>query len=386
MPELKPGWRRVRFGDVVRLVRETCKDPLGQGIDRYIGLEHIEPGDLRVRSWGDIGDGTTFTSRVRAGQVLFGKRRAYQRKVAVADFDAVCSGDIYAFESADPKTLLPDLLPFLCRSDAFFEHAVGTSAGSLSPRTSWSSLSDYKFALPPIDQQRRVAQQLRATRTVMDALADAATTAQALDQALLKETFSAELRAAPAVRLADVSERITDGTHQPPGFTNSGVPFLLVGNVSGGRVDWPGVDRWVSESTYASLTRGFRPRRGDVLYTLVGFTLGVPVLVDWDDPFVFQRHIGVIRPDSRRLDPRFLKHFLRSPAAEQQDRKLEEGGRQKTISLTSLREYRLPLPPLARQTLLANRLDGIEQQREVLTARRDAATSVAAALSLEAPE
>ena len=151
MANLKPGWRRVKFGDVVRLHKETCKNPTAEGIDRYIGLEHLEPGDLRIRSWGDVSDGTTFTSRVRPGQVLFGKRRAYQRKVAVADFDAVCSGDIYVFESANPERLLPDLLPFLCQTDSFFEHAVGTSAGSLSPRTNWTSLAEYEFALPPMN-------------------------------------------------------------------------------------------------------------------------------------------------------------------------------------------------------------------------------------------
>ena len=114
MTDLKPGWQRVKFGEVVRLNKETCKDPVAAGINRVIGLEHLEPGDLRVRSWADVADGTTFSNRVRPGQVLFGKRRAYQRKVAVADFDAICSGDIYVFESADPKRLLPDLLPVIC--------------------------------------------------------------------------------------------------------------------------------------------------------------------------------------------------------------------------------------------------------------------------------
>lgn len=116
MTELKPGWQRVKFGDVVRLNKETCTDPEAEGIERVIGLEHLEPGGLRIRSWADAGDGTTFTNRVRTAQVLFGKRRAYQRKVAVADFDAVCSGDIYVFESADSKRLLPELLPFICQA------------------------------------------------------------------------------------------------------------------------------------------------------------------------------------------------------------------------------------------------------------------------------
>ena len=138
---LKPGWTRVAFGDVVRLSRERAPDPEAAGFTRCVGLEHIDPGDLTIRRWGSVSDGTTFTNVFRPGQVLFGKRRAYLRKVAVPDFSGVCSGDIYVFESKDDRHLLPDLLPFICQTDGFFEHAVGTSAGSLSPRTNWQALA-----------------------------------------------------------------------------------------------------------------------------------------------------------------------------------------------------------------------------------------------------
>ena len=93
--------------------------------------------------------------------MLFGKRRAYQRKVAVAEFDAVVSGDIYVLASKNDR-LLPELLPFLCMSERFFQHAVGTSAGSLSPRTNWISLASFQFDLPPLDQQSRIAEILWA--------------------------------------------------------------------------------------------------------------------------------------------------------------------------------------------------------------------------------
>ena len=115
MPEpttYKAGWTTVALGDVVRLSMERSSNPESDGFERFVGLEHIEPGDLRVRRWGDIADGTTFTTVFRPGQVLFGKRRAYQRKVAVAEFSGVCSGDIYVLEPKG-KDLLPDLLPFI---------------------------------------------------------------------------------------------------------------------------------------------------------------------------------------------------------------------------------------------------------------------------------
>ena len=150
-------WQRVRFGDVVENVNETERNPQEAGIERFIGLEHLEPGSLHIRTWGNVADGTTFNRRCRPGQVLFGKRRAYQRKVAVAEFDAVVSGDIYVFA---PKVdrLLSELLPFLCMSERFFKFAVETSAGSLSPRTNWSSLTGFEFDLPTLAQQRRIAE------------------------------------------------------------------------------------------------------------------------------------------------------------------------------------------------------------------------------------
>ena len=163
MPEvaLKKGWTRVVFGDVVKLRGERSSNPEEDGFERFVGLEHIDPGDLKIRRWGDIADGTTFTSVFRPGHVLFGKRRAYQRKVGVADFSGVCSGDIYVLEPKNAH-LLPELLPFICQTDGFFEHAVGTSAGSLSPRTKWESLAAYEFALPPLEEQGRIARALQS--------------------------------------------------------------------------------------------------------------------------------------------------------------------------------------------------------------------------------
>ncbi len=151
----------VTFGDVVRNVDESIRDPQNSGLERYVGLEHIDPESLHIQRWGLIAEGTSFTRRFRKGQVLFGKRRAYQRKVAVAEFDGLCSSDILVFQPKDDR-LLPELLPFICQSDGFFEHALDTSAGSLSPRTKFKELARYEFPLPPLDEQRRIAEILWA--------------------------------------------------------------------------------------------------------------------------------------------------------------------------------------------------------------------------------
>ena len=171
---LKSGWTRVAFGDVVRLSNERSPNPETAGVERYVGLEHLYPGELTIRRWGAVAAGITFTSVFRPGHVLFGKRRAYQRKVAVPDFSGVCSGDIYVFESKDEDYLLPELLPFVCQTEAFFQHAIGTSAGSLSPRTNWQNLATYEFVLPPLDEQRRMASLLIRIEATSRALQEGA--------------------------------------------------------------------------------------------------------------------------------------------------------------------------------------------------------------------
>ncbi len=185
-------WPKVKFGDVVRLSKERSSDPLSDGYERYIGLEHIDPEDLRVRRWGNVADGVTFTSVFKPGQVLFGKRRAYQRKVAVADFAGVCSGDIYVLESKDPQELLPELLPFICQTEAFFQHAVGTSAGSLSPRTNWTSIADFEFVLPPLEEQTRLVNLMSASNALIEEFFAAHQSLTTLQSSFEKFIFTSE--------------------------------------------------------------------------------------------------------------------------------------------------------------------------------------------------
>ncbi|MGI6460882.1 MAG: restriction endonuclease subunit S [Candidatus Hydrogenedentales bacterium] len=166
---LKPRWKMVKFGEVVKDANLVERDPEANNIERVVGLEHIDPENLHIRRWNSVSDGSSFTRKFVQGQTLFGKRRAYQRKVAYAEFEGICSGDILTFEPKNTKVLLPELLPFICQSDAFFDHALGTSAGSLSPRTSWKALKEFEFPLPPLDEQKRIAEILWAADEAVEA-------------------------------------------------------------------------------------------------------------------------------------------------------------------------------------------------------------------------
>jgi type I restriction enzyme S subunit len=349
MTELKPGWRRVKFGEVVRLNKETCKDPEAAGIERVIGLEHLEPGDLQVRAWSDVADGTTFTNRVRPGQVLFGKRRAYQRKVAVADFDAVCSGDIYVLESADPERLLPDLLPFICQSDKFFEHAVGTSAGSLSPRTNWKSLSNYELMVPPPGDQARLAEQLNIINLAAGRGKEVIKSLQIVVASLLEDAIAG----VQFCQLEDMCELITDGEHATPPREEKGIYLISARNVRDGSLDLSSVD-YISPGTYERLSRRIEPAWGDVLLSCSG-TVGRSCCVPRDTPMAMVRSVALIRPDPRNLNHEFLSLFLRAPRAQQQIRSLTNQTAQGNLFQASIRRIKIPSLPIDIQLLLVRR-------------------------------
>ena len=149
---------KVSLGEVAIEHKETCKGSK-DGFP-IVGLEHLVPEEVTLSAW-DEGSDNTFTKMFRKGNVLFGRRRAYLKKAAVAPFDGICSGDITVIE-AIPDRILPELLPFIIQNDDLFDFAVGKSAGSLSPRVKWEHLKNYEFELPDMEKQRELAQLLWA--------------------------------------------------------------------------------------------------------------------------------------------------------------------------------------------------------------------------------
>ena len=155
-------------------------------VSRFVGLEFIEAENFQLQGWGVIADGTTFSKRFSKGDVLFGKRRAYLKKVAVADFDGICSGDILVIR-AKAKKMLQGLLPYYISSDAFIQHAVSTSAGSLSPRTKWKDLAEMEVSIPDIKIQEKILEVLQQLEKTVNQLKHQKTTLKYLKQKLLNE-------------------------------------------------------------------------------------------------------------------------------------------------------------------------------------------------------
>ena len=161
----KSNWKKVKLGDVVSEPKETVKDPVAEGIQHVVGLEHIDSEDIHLRRSANIDELTTFTKKFNQGDVLFGRRRAYLKKAAFAEFDGICSGDITVMRTKN--ALLPELLPFIINNDKFFDYAITHSAGGLSPRVKFKDLSNFELLLPPKNQQVQIAELFWAINDVI---------------------------------------------------------------------------------------------------------------------------------------------------------------------------------------------------------------------------
>jgi len=167
---------------------------------------------------------------------------------------------------------------------------------------------------------------------------------------------------------------VADGDHQPPPKAESGVPFLVIGDISSGRVRLD-VTRHVSPSYYDRLDWTRRPTRGDLLYTVTG-SFGIVVRVDTDRPFCVQRHIGILKTPSQ-ANPEFLRLALTCRTAFAYATERATGTAQKTVSLSALRAMPLPLPPLAEQNRIVSTVS------RLLTTLDSIETGLAAAHSLQ---
>jgi len=309
----KIGWKRVAFGDVVRNVNRTVKDAAAAGLDRVIAMEHLDPGELKIERWGDVADGTTFTRRVEPGQTLFGKRRAYQRKAAFAEFPAICSGDILTFE-ADEAHLLTEFLPFIVQSNGFYDHALGTSAGSLSPRTNWRDLATFEFDLPRLDEQRRVADLLWALEQHRKSLAIQGRVTESALHGFLARSFSAP--EGMSVSIAELCTEIIGGIWGSPQGEDE-VDVLALGP----RIYAQGTTDFTTDGSpvrsVSSRQAGSRlVRADDIILERSGGSPTQPVgrvVIAGSElepciPTDFQR---LLRPDRDRIDPKYLFWRLR---------------------------------------------------------------------------
>ena len=151
----KTDWKKYRFDEMVQNISERV-EPGQTDLDVYVGLEHIDPDSLHIKRHGHPSDVEGTKLRFYKGDIIFGRRRAYQRKTALATTDGICSAHAMVLRAKE-NVVDPMFLPFLFHSKSFIDMAITISVGGLSPTINWKAIAKQLFLLPPKPEQKRLA-------------------------------------------------------------------------------------------------------------------------------------------------------------------------------------------------------------------------------------
>ena len=182
-------WPMVRLGDMVRQIKDKVKDPESVGISHYVPGGGIHADSFQITNWQPVNDGLmgpAFHMRFKLGHILYKSRVPHG--VAVADKIGICANTTYVLE-ARPERLLPQLLPFLLITDRFRQFEEDNNRGSTNLFLNYKQIANYEFALPPLEEQRRIAKLLEANELLLESLNEAMLNLRKLRQAFEKQIF-----------------------------------------------------------------------------------------------------------------------------------------------------------------------------------------------------
>jgi len=358
-------WQRVRFEEICRNVSTRINDPKNSGYDKYVGLEHLDTLESKIMRWGSTQDIESSMTSFKSGQILFGRRNWYLRRVAVSDFDGICSADIYVLEPIKGK-IIPEFLPIFMHSEKFFQKNMMYSTGSMSTRVKWSNLAKLEFEIPSIEEQKSIVSTISK---IDDLISKTHLFLQKLSQyhtSKMNSLLTKSLQKHPLkkvkwhfgktisipkhwelIQLNDVCKKITDGSHFSPKKVKEGLPLATVENIKNSQIDISSCYT-ISQQDFELLTKnGCKAEIGDVLFSKDG-TIGLSFVFNQNIDVVLLSSIAIIKT-SEKLDPTFCSHILQSQYLYDNLYKFTTGTALKRVILKNLKKILFPLPPIDEQ-------------------------------------
>ena len=411
--DIPESWKWVRLGNISTYSQKKEKI-VASDITKdmwLLDLEDIEKETGRIIQKSTIVNRKVNGDKVRfnKGQILYSKLRPYLKKVLVAPENGISTPEIVPFSmygKINPEYIVVVLT---CPHVDFAINSV--TYGVKMPRVGTETMCNLLVPLPPLAEQKRIVAKIEELLPYIDRYEKAWSKLedfnkrfpgdmqksvlqmaiqgklveqrpeegtgeelyrqiQAEKQSLIKEGKIKKEKLLPEisddeipfdipeswkwVRLENVCKSVVDGDHQPPPQVENGVPFLVISNVSMGKMDFSNT-RYVPNEYFNSLSNDRIAENGDLLFTVTG-SYGIPIKVDCERKFCFQRHIALLKIF---LDWNYMFFLLKSPVVKNQCDKVATGTAQKTVGLRALRNIVIPLPPLAEQKRIVQKLEQI---------------------------
>ena len=286
----------VKFGDIVRDVKINV-DRANNPYEHYVAGDHMDSEDLTIHRYGSFETddvGPAFTRIFKPGQILYGSRRTYLKKVAVADFEGICANTTFVLESKDEALFDNRLLPFIMLSDAFTRWSIAHSKGSTNPYVLFSDLADYEFDLPPLAEQKVLADKLWAAYRLKESYKKLLVATEEMVKSQFIEMFGIAEATKP---LADFIEVSFPGEWGQEDKDGSGVKVIRTTNfTNNGKLDLSEVVTRDIDSAKIEKKKLFK---GDIILERSGGTndnpVGRVVYFEEDGVYLFNNFTQLLR-------------------------------------------------------------------------------------------
>ena len=328
------------------------KKPVEEDRFTYLGLEHLDSGSLKVTRFGSevapIGEKLV----MHKGDVLFGKRRAYQKKVAIAPFDGIFSAHGMVLRPRE-NVIDKSFFPLFISSDYFLDAAIKISVGSLSPTINWRDLKTLEFELPDLATQRKLAETLWSINDTMETYKKLIAATDELVKSQFIERFGDFKSNPKGLEITTIDQLFSVGSSKrvfQKDWKSSGVPFYRAREIvklsEQGFVD---NELFITEEMYQEYAARYGvPQPGDIMVTGVG-TLGICYLVQPKDRFYYKDGNTLCFHSLGRIDSRFVVECYKMPFIREQIEANAGGSTVGTYTIETASKTRIFNPPIEEQ-------------------------------------
>ena len=350
---VKQSWRLVRISECCDQISDRVDNPSESGYARFVGLVHMRTREVSIREWGSTEEVASAMKLFKAGDILVARRNVYLERAAQADFDGVCSGDAIVLRAKN-MPCMSDLLTFILNTDQFWAYANSEADGSMSKRLTVARLMDYEFALPPLEEQKNIAEALWSSESLKRDYQLCVEKSKTLLHSVINNVA---LDTVDRAHLSEVCSRITSGSRWwAKYYSEQGDVFFRITNMQRGsiRPQWEDV-KYVNAPDTTEAKRTL-VQKEDILVSVTA-ELGLVTLVDEYFPTAYvNQHVALVRPDSKKVDSKFLAYYLASPSGFQQFFRFNDYGAKAGMNLQNLGRIEFPNIPISRQQEISEQI------------------------------
>lgn len=355
----------MKISDVADIINVSEKDPANSGIDIFVGLEHYDIAEPVIKRFGSTKMLSTAAKKFEAGDVLIARRNVYLQRASLVNFSGLTSGDSIilrvkkdlSIEETDYQTMC-QLLPFVLNSINFWDYANTNADGTMSKRLSPAMLQEYEFDLPPLAEQKVLAEKLWAAYEVKQSYLKMIAATEEMVKSQFIEMF-APFENKPEFNhtlqyLID-NDFITyhlDGNHggdypRADEFVDEGVPYLSANCINNSQIDWDKA-KYLSQQRACKLKKGLA-KNGDVLFAH-NATVGPTAILRSSLPLVvLGTSLTAYRCNGSKILPEYLFGYMRSLFFCNQYLYGMQQTTRNQVPITAQRKFIFIVPPIEKQ-------------------------------------